>query len=208
MKTKLSPCIGFMVMILAIIPGELLSQNQNVLPAQVNALGQTKYDLQSVGSLSPRVLAWEDGTMSAVWMMGFEEPAAFAFPDRGTGYNYFDGEAWDPMPEARIESQRTGWSSIAKWGPEGEVIVSHHGGDRTLVISRRPVKGTGDWQEQTLEGPENHGYLYPKIATSGAGNEYLHVFAYVPGSGNGGTSYLDQDGALLYNRSTDGGQTS
>lgn len=167
---------------------------------------ETLYDLQSNAALSNRLIAWPDGTVAGVCTRGIDQPAAFAFPDRGTGYNYFDGTTWAPKPSARIETIRTGWPSIAPWG-DGEIVVAHRSATAPLVLSKRTNKGAGAWTETTISGPETHHYLWPRMVSTGDNNEYVHMFAITAPSGNGGTPYLGQDGALLYNRSSDGGNT-
>jgi hypothetical protein len=71
-------------------------------------LGTTFYDLQTNASLSNRIHCYDDGTIGTVWTMGLE---ATSFPDRGTGYNYFNGATWGAQPMQRIETLRTGWPS-------------------------------------------------------------------------------------------------
>ena len=167
-----------------------------------DVIGTTFYDLQSNTSLSNRIHVYPDGTIGAVWTRGIE---ASAFDDRGTGYNFYDGSAWGPMPTARIESVRTGWPSYAPWGVNGELVVSHGPVDG-LVLATCPDKGTGSWTESRIVGPEDHeDLLWPRVITSGTDHNTIHCIALTTPSGNGGTPYLGQDGALIYNRSTDGG---
>ncbi len=171
---------------------------------------ETIYDLQSNAALSSRFVVFEDGTMAAVSTRGVENPTGFAFPDRGTGYNYFNGTSWGPKPTARIETVRTGWPSIAKLGANGEIVVSHRSATAALVIASRPTKGAGAWTEQNFNGPNGTAipqYLWPRMTTSGPNNEIVHLFALTAPAANGGTPYMGQDGALLYNRSMDGGVT-
>jgi hypothetical protein len=59
-----------------------------------NVIGNTFYDLQSNAFLSNRIHVYPDGTIGAVWTRGVDDPPSF--PDRGTGYNYFDGNTWVP----------------------------------------------------------------------------------------------------------------
>jgi len=171
---------------------------------------ETKYDLQTNTSVGNRMVVWDDGSMAAICTRGVESPAGFAFPDRGTGYNYYNGSTWGPKPSSRIETVRTGWPSIAKWGANGEIVIAHQSGANPLVISRRETKGTGAWTEELMYGPNGTAipqYLWPRMITSGENNEYMHVFGLTAPSANGGTPWLGQDGALLYNRSSDGGAT-
>ena len=69
-------------------------------------IGTTWYDLQSNGCLQNRMYCYDDGSIGATWTMGMQ---ATAFPDRGTGYNYYDGSTWLTEPTARIETFRAGW---------------------------------------------------------------------------------------------------
>ena len=169
-------------------------------------IGTTKYDLQSNGALANRIWLFDDGTAAAVWTMGFEEDN---FLDRGTGYNYFDGYGWGPAPAQRIEDVRTGWPSIAAWGENGEIIVSHNIFPPTwtedgLVINKRANKGSGDWIQSMLPGPSNMGGIgvkWPRIMTSGENHYFIHIIVPADNACQG------QDLPLLYNRSNDGGET-
>lgn len=164
-------------------------------------LMETKYDLQTNAAISNRIYCWPDGTIGAVSTRGIESPSSTGgFPDRGTGYNYFDGAAWFPKPTSRIESVRTGWPSITAWGNEGEFIAAHTA--VLLKFSRRPVKGTGQWEELVnYTGPVGTEPAWPRIVTSGENNEYLHLF-YNSYNGYGGMV-----NALLYSRSNNGGNS-
>ena len=170
--------------------------------ADEDIIGNTFYDLQSNTSLGNRIHVYEDGTIGAVWTRGIESSA---FPDRGTGYNYYDGSDWGSAPTARIESVRTGWPSYAPWGANGELIVAH-GPVEGLLLATRVTKGTGEWTESSIVGPEDHeGLLWPRAITSGTDHNTIHCIALTEPTANGGSPYQGQDGALIYNRSTDGG---
>jgi len=173
---------------------------------QEDLVGSTIYDLQSNAS-SPygRLLRHDDGTFSAVWTRG---TGPTTYSDRGAGYNYFDGTSWGPDPTARLETVRTGWPSIAKCGPTGEAVVSHRSGTAGLVFNKRANKGSGAWTETTIAAPAGaSGLLWPRLVSSGTDNNTLHIIALTAPTGNGGTVYQGQDGAMVYIRSTDGGTT-
>lgn len=157
-------------------------------------IGLSFYDLWSNTFIGNRFVRFEDGTMAGAWTYGME---ADAFPDRGTGYNYFDGTAWGPQPTARIESTKTGWGHISAWGPNGEIVIAHNADN--LEISRRENKGTGDWTEFNYLGVAKP--TWPRHAVSGENNEYLHVIYHSYDAWNG------QAGGIIYCRSTDGGDT-
>jgi len=171
-------------------------------------IGETWYDLQTNSALSSRIHLFDDGTIGAVWTQGIASPPAF--PDRGTGYNYYNGSTWGPPPATRVETVRTGWPSYAPLGSNGEIMVSHDFGAGTagLVFNKRTSKGNGAWEEFTFTGPPGQtNVVWPRMVTAGTDQNSIHVLALTRPSGNGGTPYMGQDGALLYSRSTDAGLT-
>ena len=164
-------------------------------------VGKTFYDLQSNTSLSDRIVMHPDGTMGAVWTMGME---ATSFPDRGTGYNFFDGTAWGPEPTARVETQRTGWPAYATYGATGEVVVAHTGAVAGLTFNTREVRGTGAWTETLITGPEGLADVtWPRIVSSGDDNSVLHLLS----ANDAALTVTGQASSLFYSRSTDGGAT-
>jgi len=168
-------------------------------------VGKTYFDLQTNSAMQSRLYRYDDATFGACFTYGYNHPA---FDDRGTGYNYFDGEDWGPIPTQGIESDRTGWPAYAPFGENGEIIVSHISGGLQdgLLINNRPEKGTGTWTETLFQGPADHeGIVWPRIATGGVDHTVLHVIALTRPVANGGSLYQGQDGALLYSRTSDGG---
>lgn len=169
-------------------------------------VGGTVYDLQSnAASPSNRLEVFSDGTVGATWNRG---TGPTAYNDRGTGYNYFNGAAWGPSPTNRVETLRSGWPAYTSCGTMGEAFVSHISGTTPLNFYKRDVKGTGAWTGATIAAPTGaSGLLWPRMTSSGPNNEFLHVIALTAPTGNGGTVYNGQDGALVYIRSTDAGAT-
>lgn len=169
-------------------------------------IGNTWYDLQSNSSMAQRIYAFEDGVIGATWTRGVQSPPSY--PDRGTGYNYFDGNTWGPSPTDRIENLRTGWPSYAPYGENGEIICSHDFGAGDLIFSWRENKGTGEWNFFTLDGPEGYDFMaWPRMTTSGENRDVIHVIANLPTLQNGDVPYEGLNGATVYSRSDDGGQT-
>ena len=158
-------------------------------------IGNTFYDLQSNTMLSNRIHVYPDGTIGAVWTRGGNDAPNFA--NRGTGYNFFNGNAWDEVPTTRVEDERTGWPSYAPLGENGEIIISHLAAG--LKISTREQKGTGDWTYQTLLGPTD--LTWPRMITTGENNNIVHLIT------NSYDPYEGQTQALFYYRSIDAGET-
>lgn len=151
----------------------------------------TNYDLQSNSALGNRIAAWADGSaaITATWGIGTTTSPS----NRGTGYNYFDGEYWGDEPEDRVEgSLYSGWPSICAYG-NGEILASHGGGN--VQIYYRATKGTGDWtQLASLEGR-----TWPRVCCTADGT--LHLICADQDSNNTKLNYI------WYYRSTDGGTT-
>jgi hypothetical protein len=161
-------------------------------------MGKTQYDLQTNKAVANRLYLHSDGTLGATWNMGFD-PTGFAL--RGTGYNYFDGTAWGPIPTERVEDTKTGFPSYVPFGQNGEIFVAHHMTDG-LYYSKRDNKGTGDWTFGLQAGPAGAVDIsWPRMVTTGANHDIIHFFSVTY------TTYMGQENCPIYSRSSDGGQT-
>ena len=118
-----------------------------------------------------------------------------------------NGGSW---PEDRIESDRSGFPSYAPIGENGEMVVAHLSGsiDDGLLFNKRTYKGIGDWEESLFQGPAGHeDILWPRMVSGGENHNTIYLIALSRPTANGGNIYQGLDGALLYSRSTDGGNT-
>lgn len=159
-------------------------------------LGVTQYDLQTNSTLGNRFYMYPEGQMVFVWTIGMTPTN---YPDRGTAYNYWDGTSWQPAPIGRIESTRTGWPSYAPVGTTGEAVIAHRATD--LLFSKRESRFSGTWVQTPIAGPTGTEPAWPRMISSGTDNQYLHYLV------NSYTEYNGQGMALLYSRSSDGGQS-
>jgi hypothetical protein len=170
-------------------------------------IGMTMWDLQTNASMPDRIHAFDDGTIGVTFFFGMNYSS---FPDRGTAYNYYDGTNWGPFPSVSLEPSKAGSSCYTSWGETGEMNVAHLYSSlgEGLIFNRREIKGTGEWTEWSFPGPEGfEDVLWPRLTTSGTNNSTIHLLCSTKPVANGGSTYLGQDGALLYSRSTDGGET-
>jgi hypothetical protein len=177
----------------------VLAPLTGIASIEEDVIGTTYYDLQTNASLSDRLWCYDDGTIGAVWTLGMQ---ATNFPDRGTGYNYFDGDTWGPQPQARIETLRTGWPSYAPWGPDGEIVVSHDFANSKLYFNSRPQRNAGIWTQSLYtysNGPAT--LTWPRMVTSGPDHNSIHLLANTNGA------YEGQTYGVVYSRSLDGGET-
>lgn len=168
------------------------------------AIGTTRYDLQTNSSVQNRVYLFPDNTVGATFTYGSAETS---FPERGTGYNYYNGTAFGPYPTARIESARCGWPSYMPLPGGGELVITHDG-TAGLLVSKRATKGTGSWTTTSLVGPMTTGnttcLLWPRAIASG---NTIHVIACTDQATTGTYYYHGLALALVYYKSTDGGAT-
>ena len=164
-----------------------------------NYIGTTYYDLQTNGSMAPKMVAHSDGTISTVWTTN-----ANTAQSRGTGYNYFNGTNWvnDASSTDRIENVRTGWGTMTCVG-NAEIVAAHNGND-ALVINICPQKGTNNWTQTTLQGPAvSNGsststcLLWPQLASSG---NVVHLIACT--ESDAGYLYQGIQTCLVYYRGT------
>lgn len=165
-------------------------------------IGQTYYDLQTNCSTPQKIVAHQDGTISACWTTCGTTAAT-----RGTGYNYFNGTEWINgtgmnAPYQKLENERGGWGVMAAL-VNGEIFASHNGSD-ALIIGVRPQKGVGDWTMTKLYGPNasngsstSTALLWPAIATSG---NTIHLIACT--ESDEGYLYEGINTCLVYYRGT------
>ena len=158
----------------------------------------TNYDLQTNGFVANRMYRFNDGCVGVTETWGVNSPS---FADRGTGYNFFDGEEFGDQPTARVENLKTGWPSYCQYGPDGEIVAAHDG--TQIVYFTREKKGEGEWiGPKYVPNPDlglpAQEMTWCRVVTSGANHDIIHLIA------------ADQDADVLadtyvyYCRSTDG----
>ncbi|MCX6245688.1 MAG: T9SS type A sorting domain-containing protein [Bacteroidetes bacterium] len=185
------------------LPANIYVSNKTMLTDPVSSV--TRYDLQSNASNLRRIRLFPDGTIgtTATWS---QQDASWT--DRGTGYNYYDGSSFGPLPTSRIEDRRTGWPSYCFFGPNGEMTIAHQSSG-PLVMCSRPVKGSGTWTTKLLPAlPATIPViLWPRAVTNGPDHTCIHIIALTAPTANGGLIYNGMNGAIIYSRSLDGGTT-
>jgi len=156
----------------------------------------TNYDLQSNSALGNRMTSWPDGSVATV--ATWDHSGSTSFPDRGAGYNFYDGSSFGDEPEVRQEPVKSGWPSICAYG-DGELLASHATG---VNLYYRPTKGQGEWTLLKNWGADYGSPTWPRVVVSGPNNEYIHVVMCKQIAIDDG-----YDNHVYYTRSTDGGQT-
>jgi len=178
----------------------------------ITPVGISTYQLQSNSSVQNRIVNNSDGTISLSWILS-TQTASLTWPDRGTGYNYYDGSNWLTAPTSRIETVRTGWPSLMVLGNNSEVVITHNTASENLYLSRRPVKGTGTWTHNStiINSAAPLGNFWPRAINGGSDNNTIHLISISnpvdAANGNAPVFFRGQQGAITYSRSTDGGTT-
>jgi hypothetical protein len=187
---------------------EKIAKSKRVSATSSTVIGNSYYDLQSNSSVADRVFVNQDGTIGAVWTM---EPVAgnTAYPNRGTGYAYFDGSAWSAAPTARIENVRVGWGNIVQTRTGKEIVISHGANSAgKMNMASRPAKGTGAWTNNinAVATATTGGNFWPRMVTASAGgSDTIYTIALTYPTAQGGATYQGLDGAVVFSRSTNGG---
>lgn len=174
-------------------------------------IGQTYYDLQSNNTLGNRIILHNDGSVSAVWTTSPDNNST-TFPNRGSGYNHFNGTSWGATINTRLEeSIRTGWPSLGLLGNGNMYVLAHDATNGGFAFSTKPV-GSGTWNttatildDSTVFGVER-APIWAKTASSG---DNLYVMCSYTNSGIN-TEDVFANGVQnpnIFSRSTDNGAT-
>jgi hypothetical protein len=171
-------------------------------------IGNTYYDLQTNASIGRRIMLLPNGKVSAAWTTS--DNKLIGFPNRGTGYNFFDSLAWFPSPvhTARVETSRTGWPSLGMNG-NSEWVMGHDATLGGFVKSQNSSIGSKSWTSTAAVLTQNKKRpIWGRVANSG---NYFHCIANYSDSGATGEPRAPTINGVFapmtYSRSTDGGAT-
>ncbi|NNE56167.1 MAG: hypothetical protein HKN32_09110, partial [Flavobacteriales bacterium] len=144
---------------------------------------------------------------TAIYTMS-QEPSVYT--DRGTGYNGATDQLWGDWPLERIETIRAGWPSLLHLGDGSEVVISHDFPTQ-LIFNKRSSVGTGNWNEELLPHDAPEGVSWNRAAVGGSDDNSIHLIVLtMPGANQSvdpPLTYQGLDGAILYSRSQDGGES-
>ncbi len=172
----------------------------------VGILGTTVMDVQTYGSVPTRLINYGDGTLSGIWMIGYDSDN-LAWADRGTGYNHFSNGAWGPAPSERLEGDtRTGFPAFAGTGTNGEVVLTHKTPQPYEHWTYTKNTDETDWTQGVVPNDIPGGILWPRVAGD-INTDYVHVIGITTPEAFGGMEYNGMLQHLLYSRSSDGGAT-
>ncbi len=175
-------------------------QSQPNMTRTAGELDYTTYDWQSNSGARTWTINWPDGKVSFAYTVASDEN----FSDRGTGIGTYDpvADEWIPLG-GRIENEKTGFGSIARYKNNGIVVAAHTATDLKVFI----VEDKDNMTPNSVPAIYNTGkdwYSHPAVMTSGPNRDIIHMVAAEF------TGDSDGDGitnGIRYWRSLDGGQT-
>ena len=155
-------------------------------------LDYTVYDWQSNQGARTWTIVWPDNKINFGYTIA-SDPSSFG--DRGTGIGTydFDNDEWIPLG-GRIENEKTGFGSIARYKENSIVIAAHTSTNTGIYIAEDKDNLTPNSVSAALY-TNNGSYTHPSVMTSGANRDIIHLFC-----GN----FDDSTVPALYWRSSDG----
>lgn len=180
---------------------ETLQNVQNeptMMRAEPTELDYSTYDWQTNAGYITRTITWPDGiaNFASTWASNN------SYSDRGTNIATYDSEKdeWIPLG-GRIENERTGFGSIARYKENGIVIAAHTADNLGIYIAEDKDNMTPECATGVLY-TNNPDYTHPSVMTSGPERDIIHIAAAKFTAWEG-----DVYEPIRYWRSSDGGQT-
>ena len=168
-------------------------QSQPNMTRSEGELDYSTYDWQSNDGARTWTIVWPDGKVNFAYTIAGDA----SFSDRGTGIGTYDynNDLWTPLG-GRIENEKTGFGSIARYKENGIVIAAHTASQcGVYIVEDKDNMEVGGAQTMTKLENSNEP-TWPVVMTSGADRDIIHVVA---------TGY--NDNMMYYFRSTDGGES-
>ena len=160
-------------------------------------LDHTTYDWQTNHGYINRTVVWPDGKINFAYTIATNSN----FTDRGTGIGTYDFEndEWIPLG-GRIETEKTGFGSIARYKNNGLVVAAHTATNLGIYIVE-------DKDNMTPNSVPNAIYVgsdvwsHPCVVTSGPDHNIIHM---VGAKFDDGEDEYGMTHGIRYWRSSDG----
>ena len=154
-------------------------------------LDYTTYDWQSNCGARTWTIQWPDNKVNFAFTCSSDN----SFSDRGTAIGTYDynNDEWIPSG-GRVENEKTGFGTIARYKENGIVIAAHTSTNTGIYIAEDKDNLAPNSVSAALY-TNNGSYTHPSVMTSGANRDIIHLFC-----GN----FDDSTVPALYWRSSDG----
>jgi hypothetical protein len=158
-------------------------------------LDYTTYDWQTNHGFINRTVVWPDGKVNFAYTYASDAN----YTDRGTAIGTYDinTDEWTPM-ESRVEADRTGFGSIARYKENGIALAAHTATNLNIYL----IEDKDNIPTNSVTAALNIGtdvWSHPCVTTSGPNHDIIHMVAAVFSGEEGGVT-----GAIRYWRSSDG----
>ena len=153
-------------------------------------LDYSTYDWQTNASIINRTIVWPDGKVN----FAFTYASDNNFSDRGTAIGTYDSntDEWIPCG-GRVENEKTGFGSIARYRDNGIVLAAHTSTECGFYIIEDKDNIPVNSVPYALRLDPTNDPCWPVVMTSGPNRDIIHIIA---------TGYSDSK--LYYFRSSDG----
>ena len=166
-------------------------QSQPNMTRTPGELDYTTYDWQSNQGARTWTIVWPDGKINFAYTCASDG----SYSDRGTAIGTYDAvnDEWIGSG-GRVENEKTGFGSIARYKDNGIVVAAHTSTNLGVYLVEDKDNIVPNSTPAALY-TNNGSYTHPSVMTSGADRGIIHVFA-----GN----FDDSTIPALYWRSSDG----
>ena len=170
-------------------------------------LDYTTYDWQSNCGARTWTIQWPDGKINFAYTVSGDN----SFSDRGTGIGTYDSntDEWIPLG-GRIENEKTGFGTIARYKDNGIVVAAHTATMCGLYIVDDKDNIPAGSVAPTCYLDPTYDPCWPNVMTSGAERDIIHIVTTAYAADGVSTSVPGAEGVnnpIIYFRSKDGGQT-
>lgn len=161
-------------------------------------LDYSTYDWQTNAGQITRTITWPNGIANFAYTWASNT----SYSDRGTCIATYDSNAdeWIPLG-GRVENEKTGFGSIARYKENGIVVAAHTADNLGIYIVEDKDEMTPNSQPGVLY-TNDADFTHPSVMTSGPERDIIHVAAAKFTAWEG-----DVYEPIRYWRSSDGGQT-
>lgn len=148
-------------------------QSQPNMTRTDGELDYLTYDWQSNQGARTWTINWPDGKVGFAYTYASDAN----YSDRGTAIGIYDPAADEWIPcGGRIESERTGFGSAARYRDNGIVVAAHTSNNLGVYIVEDKDNIVPNNAPAVLY-TNNESYTHPSVMTSGANRDIIHVFA-------------------------------
>ena len=156
---------------------EVVNENVQSQPNMTRTDGELDYptyDWQSNQGTRTWTINWPDGKVSFAYTYASD---VSPYNDRGTAIGTYDPAKDEWIPSGgRVENEKTGFGSIARYGENGIVVAAHTSSNLGIYLIEDKDNIVPNSTPAALY-TNNESYTHPSVMTSGANRDIIHVFA-------------------------------